>query len=383
MGRRFLEFFAGGGMVRAGLGTGWRCVLANDFSFKKGEAYRQNWGDRQLRVDDVRNIKPDEVPDADLAWASFPCQDLSLAGGGAGLRGERSGTFYPFWDIISALVEQGRAPGVVVLENVAGTLTSHAGADFAAICRSFAEGDFRYGAMIIDAAHFLPHSRPRLFMVAVRGDVHVDPRLTAPEPLHPFHPTSLNRAVERLENELQRPWIWWNLPTPPRRRQAFLDVIEENPAGVEWHTAQETAAIIAMMSPVHLAKLEAAKASGRRMVGGIYRRTRREGDIKLQRAEVRFDDTSGCLRTPAGGSSRQVIMVVEGEHVRTRLISPRETARLMGLPDSYLLPKAYNEAYHLTGDGVAVPVVRHLAKHLLERLVDARPARQRKEACLA
>src|SRR5690606_26919003 len=77
---------------------------------------------------------------------------------------------------------------------------------------------------------------------------------------------------------------------------------------------------------------------------------------------------------PAGGSSRQVIMVVDGDKVRTRLISSRETARLMGLPDSYRLPARYNEAYHLTGDGVAVPVVRHLAAHLFERLIPARTA---------
>src|SRR5690606_20157707 len=103
------------------------------------------------------------------------------------------------------------------------------------------------------------------------------------------------------------------------------------------------------------------------MVGGVYRRTRLdEHGHKVQRAEVRFDEVAGCLRTPAGGSSRQIILVVEGYRVRSRLISARETARLMGLEDSYVLPRNYNEAYHLTGDGVAVPVVRHLAHHVFE-----------------
>ena len=80
---------------------------------------------------------------------------------------------------------------------------------------------------------------------------------------------------------------------------------------------------------------------------------------------------SGCLRTPAGGSSRQVILVVDGPCVKARLISGRETARLMGLPDTYELPKNYNEAYHLTGDGVVVPVVRHLAEHIFEPVLDS------------
>ena len=85
----------------------------------------------------------------------------------------------------------------------------------------------------------------------------------------------------------------------------------------------------------------------------------------MPRAEIRFDGVAGCLRTPGGGSSRQFIMVVEGESVRTRLLSGREAARLMGLPDEYKLPANYNEAYHLMGDGLAVPVVRHLADNLL------------------
>src|SRR5690606_25479198 len=102
------------------------------------------------------------------------------------------------------------------------------------------------------------------------------------------------------------------------------------------------------------------------MVGTVYKRTRPHFDGKIVRAEVRFDDIAGCLRTPTGGSSRQTILVVDGKKVRSRLISARETARLMGLPEDYKLPRAYNESYHLTGDRVAVPVVRLLEQHLFE-----------------
>jgi len=83
----FLEFFAGGGMVPAGLGRNWRCRFANDFDPKKSAAYRRNWRDAVLKTGDVRALTTDDLPGAvDLAWASFPCQDLSLAGGGAGLQ---------------------------------------------------------------------------------------------------------------------------------------------------------------------------------------------------------------------------------------------------------------------------------------------------------
>jgi DNA (cytosine-5)-methyltransferase 1 len=105
------------------------------------------------------------------------------------------------------------------------------------------------------------------------------------------------------------------------------------------------------------------------MAGALYRRTRCEAGKKVQRDEARFDDLAGCLRTPAGGSSRQFVIVVEHGDVRSRLMSARETARLMGLSDDYALPRNYNEAYHLTGDGVVAPVVRHIAAHLVEPLL--------------
>src|SRR5947208_7451855 len=80
----FYEFFAGGGMARAGLANEWTCLLANDIDEKKGASYAANWGDEHLAVRDVAELTIADLPGrADLAWASFPCQDLSLAGNGA------------------------------------------------------------------------------------------------------------------------------------------------------------------------------------------------------------------------------------------------------------------------------------------------------------
>jgi DNA (cytosine-5)-methyltransferase 1 len=368
----FYEFFAGGGMARAGLGSAWTCLFANDFDHKKALTYQANWGTPGvLKIGDVRQITATDLPaHADLVWGSFPCQDLSLAGGGAGLKGERSGTFYPFWDAMKALITDGRAPKVIALENVCGTLTSHDGKDFRAICQTFVDAGYRCGALVIDAVLFVPQSRPRLFVIGIRNDLELDPALFSPGPLEPFHTRGLRSAFGNLPVKAQRSWIWWNVPTPPHRSITFADLVEESPASVPWHTKAETTQLLSMMSSINLAKMEAAKRAGRRMVGGVYKRTRLdEAGIKVQRAEIRFDDVAGCLRTPAGGSSRQVIVVVDGGRVRSRLISDRETARLMGLPDSYKLPRNYNEAYHLTGDGVAVPVVRHLAHHIFEPLL--------------
>lgn len=379
----FYEFFAGGGMARAGLGSGWQCLLANDFDPKKATCYAANWGDDHLRVCDVAALTAADLPGkADLAWASFPCQDLSLAGYGAGLKGERSGAFWPFWELVRALSDERRAPHLIVLENVCGALSSHNGRDFAAIGSALSDGGYRFGAVVIDAVHFLPQSRPRLFIIGAHESLPIPGVLTADGPQDPWHPAALIKAHSALSATAQNCWQWWRLPAPPERKSIFADLVEAEPQGVAWHTAAETKKLLDMMSPLNLAKVEAARKAGRRMVGAVYRRTRAEGPNgqRVQRAEIRFDDVAGCLRTPTGGSSRQILMVIEGGRVRSRLLSPREAARLMGLPDAYVLPANYNEAYHLAGDGVAVPVVRFLAERLLEPLLAAGLAVEKKAA---
>lgn len=362
-------------MARAGLGPGWRCLLANDFDPRKAAAYRENWGEAgEFRLGDVAGLRPEDAPGrADLAWASFPCQDLSVAGAGGGLKGARSGSFHPFWRLIEALGAEGRAPRIVALENVLGTLGSHGGRDFAHLCGALARGGYRFGALAIDAALFLPQSRPRLFLIGARAEIPIPEALLCAEPQDPFHTAPLRRAAAALAPEARRALVWWRPPPPPPRRAVLADLVEDSPQGLSWDAPEATRKLIAMMTEPHRAKIAAALAEGGRRVGTLYKRTRRDPETgaKVQRAEVRFDGLAGCLRTPAGGSSRQTILVIEGGELRSRLLSPRETARLMGLSDAYALPKAQGAAYHLTGDGVAAPVVRHLARHLFEPLLAA------------
>lgn len=243
---KFYEFFAGGGMARAGLGGGWKCEFANDFDRKKGVTYKKNWGDGEMIVDDIRNIGLDDLPGhADLVWGSFPCQDLSLAGGGAGLRGDRSGTFWPFVAQLEELRIAGRAPTVIAVENVVGTLTSHKGADFTAICEALDNLGYRYGAFIADASHFVPQSRPRLFVIAVEKSL--KPLKTGADPMAPWHTAALKKAYSQLPEHLKKSWLWWHMPKPPKREMRFADVIEAKPASVKWHTAAETRALLSMM----------------------------------------------------------------------------------------------------------------------------------------
>lgn len=309
------------------------------------------------------SLLPDQ---AELAWASFPCQDLSLAGNGAGLAGGRSGAFWGFYDIVHRLNLEQRPPRTLVLENVTGLLTSNGGKDFEEICRALKTLGYVFGALCMDAKHFLPQSRPRLFIVALRKDMDLHHLKGLPEPGRVWTSMALERAHRALRPDLKSEWRWWDVPPPPKMREVeLIDIIQEYPNDVAWHTKEETERLISMMSSPNRMRLNAAIASGERRVGTVYRRTRRdETGAKVQRAELRMDGTAGCLRTPGGGSSRQFIVVVEGDSVKSRLLSSREAAGLMGLPKGYELPSNYNEAYHLLGDGLAVSVVRHLGRFL-------------------
>ncbi len=365
----YYDFFAGGGMAGFGLGSGWNCLFANDIDAKKAASYRVNHdGGKELLLKDVAQVTAAEIPGtADLVWASFPCQDLSLAGKGAGLAGKRSGMFKPFWQLVRDLTAEGRGPKMVAVENVYGAITSNGGRDFATLAAAFSGLGYRFGAVVVDAVHFLPQSRPRFFIIGIRGDLRLPEGCLQDQPSPVWHPPALIEGHNLLSASAKARWVWWNLPVPASRNIALADLIEDHPKGVVWHSKAETQYLLDMMTDLNRKKVEAAQLLGTRKVGTIYRRTRLdETGAKRQRAEVRFDDVAGCLRTPAGGSSRQTIMVVEGRKVRSRLLSPREAVSLMGLPPSFILPERYNDAYKLAGDGVAVPVVRHLAAAIFE-----------------
>lgn len=366
------EFFAGGGLARLGLEPDFACVFANDFDPAKAAAYRAAWGEANMRQGDIWSLGAADLPGkAALAWASFPCQDLSLAGARRGLAAPRSGAFWGFHRLIEKLAHEKRAPDVLALENVSGLLSSHGGADFTALVHALDGLGYRVGALEIDAALFTPQSRPRLFIIAARN---APSHLISSGAIEPFHSMALRNVVARLPDNLRKHFVWWRLDTPPKRNTRLADVLEDD--NVVWNSEEQTAKLLSQMSPLQRARVDALSQSGQREVGAVFRRIRIEHGERVQRAEARFDGIAGCLRTPAGGSSRQLLLFVEGDKIRSRLLTPREAARLMGVPDEYPLPASQTAALHLIGDAVCVPVVRWLSQHLLRPLVGAAAARR-------
>jgi DNA (cytosine-5)-methyltransferase 1 len=372
----YLEFFAGGGMVRAGLGGRWKCQFSNDFDPLKVKVYANNWGEAEILEDDIHNVDPEDLGRrADLAWASFPCQDLSTAGNGlgigqaAGANRTRSGTFWAFIDLMKRLKANGRLPRIVVLENVVGLLTINGGEEFKTVILSLDKLGMRAGAVVVDARHFVPQSRPRVFIVAIAKTSTVAGELIRGQPHPIWHPGTLVKAVSKLSPQCREQWIWFNLGAVPELKKTLNKIVKSKPVGVEWHTPAETKRLVSMMSDAHKQKLAEAKRSGKRMVGTLSLRMRPSHGTTVQRTEICFRGLAGCLRTPRGGGSRPRIIVVKGGSVRTRLLAASEAAALMGLKASYQLPNVYEYAFRVVGDGVAVPVVSFIRGKLLTPLL--------------
>jgi DNA (cytosine-5)-methyltransferase 1 len=127
------EFFAGIGLVRMALeAEDWRVLFANDIEPRKKQMYEHHFGSNgEFQCSDIRKIKGAHLPNFQLATASFPCIDLSLAGNRAGLKGKHSSLFWEFARVLKEM--RFRKPEWILLENVAGLLTSHAGQDLAEI----------------------------------------------------------------------------------------------------------------------------------------------------------------------------------------------------------------------------------------------------------
>ena len=354
----FCEFFCGGGMARAGLGAGWACLLANDNDDRKAASYAANWGRSGLVVADIANISAADLPGrADLAHASPPCVGVSLAGGRKGLGPEA----WTFMRLMQEKHVEGRAPRIIMVENVPDLLTSLDGEDFDRVCGAFIDMGYRVGAVVVDAALFVPQSRERLFVIAVRNSVDVPSAIIVDRPGLPFHSEAVVKALRRQKAAP----IWWRLPVPPAHNLTLADILDDR--GMRWDAPAKTAEIIGTMEQPHLDRLDEDKRAGGLLIRSLNSRTR-DG---IPRWESRPDLIANCLRTAGGGSSIQRLLFVDGTSVRTRKISPVEYARAMGLPDSYRLPAGLTAPYNLIGDGVVVPVVRWLAEHILEPILRA------------
>ncbi len=345
-----LDFFAGSGLVSAGLSNEFSTIWANDISAKKAAVFNANNTAAVLQVCPIENVRGDLLPNADMSWGSFPCQDLSLAGDINGLFAPRSGLF---WQWLRVMDEMPIKPPLLVAENVVGLVSAGGGEYYVTLHNELTKRGYRVGAIMLDALHWLPQSRKRIFVIGIKNGVDVS-GLTTDGPIW-CHPTPVVKVAKQVKT-----WIWWKLKEPPTRNVTLDAIIDfDSPCDSPKEESQK----LALIASNKIDEINRLAHHRRRAFTG-YKRTRNHRQV----LEVRTDGVAGCLRTPCGGSSRQILLIAENGHLRTRLLTVREAARLMGAPDTYKIPGSYNDGYMAMGDAVALPVVRFLSESLLAPL---------------
>lgn len=394
---RFYELFAGIGLVREALEPlGWECVYANDFDEKKRAIYSTRFPDHEdLDGRDLWKVNPAELPrPVDLIAASFPCIDLSLAGKREGLAGQHSGAFWAFVRVLKALRASRNEPRGVVIENVTGFLSSNGGEDLRVALRALNNLGYRLDVAQVTAEKFTPQSRPRVFILGLREDA-AKTIMTIPETTTPdAWELAVNSGNDVRPREVRRlmldhsssgqtrlfddgdhaaesfRWGVIPFPEPPGRKLDFAEIVDWEDGS--WWSTERTEKALREMNPLHKARIAEMVQKGGRQAATAYRR-RRNGQSVY---EVRSDGVAGCLRTARGGSSTQIVVVVEGGKVRMRWMSPREYARLQGSKYQEALDTfSVQDLRTAFGDAVCVPAVTWVSKHAFDGIKDTADAR--------
>jgi DNA (cytosine-5)-methyltransferase 1 len=346
------------GLDQAKIDTVW----ANDIDPAKREMYAANFPADEFVLADIRDVEADDVPTADLATASFPCTDLSLAGNRQGL-GERSAPRSSrwestmFWEFARVLRRMGdRRPRVVLCENVLGFANSNGGRDLARAIRTLNRLGYSCDVLMIDARRFVPQSRPRVFIVGASGALALE---GGSRDARPDWTLELGRKHRNLDLHS------FPLPSLPKGPTALAGYIEKVPADdPSWWPADRLRAFLGSLSSVQAARLEMFRSGKGKRWRTAYRRTRYGRAVW----EIRADAIAGCLRTARGGSSKQALVEIDGGDVRVRWMTGREYANLMGAPD-FRLADHDIQVLHGFGDAVCVPVITWLAESYLLPLV--------------
>ena len=366
--KSFADFFAGIGLMRLGLESqGWNCLFANDLDPAKYDMYNGQFkkAEQHYVLRDVHELRAKDVPPVALATASFPCNDLSLAGSREGLRGNNSSAFWGFVNVLGEMME--RRPPIVLIENVPGFLTSHKGQDFEEALLGLNRLGYVVDSFMVDASHFVPQSRERLFVSGVQSD----PVLSMMAEQQGFY-QSVVRPRPLADFMLTHPQIEWSvrsLPDPRDTAKSLCDILEDLPEDApEWWSAARAEYLLNQMSPKHLDIANKMITGDGWSYGTVFRRIRMRDGKKRSMAELRTDGVAGCLRTPRGGSGRQILFQAGHGSYRVRLLTPRECARLMGA-DDYKIAVPLNQALFGFGDAVWVSVIDWIAKHYLNPVI--------------
>jgi len=278
-------------------------------------------------------------------------------------------------EIVKSKKEKGTSPKVVLLENVRGFLTSHKGKDVEQTVKYLSKLGYFVDIIELDAIDFSAQSRPRVFLVAVeealaRKTMNIKSAFQLFDQwwLHfERYPYLRSDKIKKiiLGNESLN-WGLLEIELPSKSTARLVDVIDLGISddSILWWNEERQNHLFHQMSEKHKYILKVMVDGSDYTYGTVFRRMRKGKSM----AELRTDGYAGCLRTPRGGSSKQILIRAGKGCWNVRLLTPREYARLQGVRESFKLPSNPNKGYFAMGDAVCVPVIEFIAQNILNPL---------------
>jgi DNA (cytosine-5)-methyltransferase 1 len=329
---RFIDLFAGIGGLRIPFERlGGSCVFTCEWDAHCTRTYRANFADDHDIRCDIQDVQNSDVPDHDLLLAGFPCQPFSLAGvskknslGRAhGFADETQGTL--FFELVRII--KAKQPRVFLLENVKNLRSHDGGRTYRVITEKLAKLEYQISDRVIDAQHWLPQHRERIFILGFR-----EPVLFGLDDLVlPNHRSTLGSVLHRSDEEPESPYtIRLDGCTVVARKYTLSDHL--------WTYLQNYAT-------KHRAK---GNGFGYSVFG--------ESDVARTLSARYHKDGSE-------------ILLSQGTRRNPRRLTPRECARLMGFDGPgrprFEIPVSDTQAYRQFGNAVAVPVVEAIAEAII------------------
>ena len=322
----FVDLFAGIGGTRLGMeAAGGRCVFTSEWDKYSQLTYKKNHRPDHEINGDIRKIDPLSIPDHDVLVAGFPCQPFSIAGvskknalGRAhGFKCDTQGTL--FFDICRIL--DAKRPAAFVLENVRNLKSHDKGQTFTVIENSLRELGYHFTHRVIDARHWVPQHRERIFIVGFREPTAFSMDLIKV----PEGPAPTLGQILHSEDGTEKPDKDFTVGPKAKVNKKYTLT------PLLWQYLQNYAA--------------KHKAAGNGFGFGLVTKN----DVARTLSARYYKDGSE-------------ILVSRGRNKNPRRLTPRECARLMGFPKDFEISVSDTQAYKQFGNSVVVPVVAAVAK---------------------
>ena len=328
---KFIDLFAGVGGIRLGFqAAGGRCVFTSEWDSYSQKTYQTNYPGEHTINGDITLIGAEDIPDHDVLLAGFPCQPFSIAGVSKknslgrshGFSDETQGTL--FFDV--ARIIEAKRPRAFLLENVKNLMSHDKGRTFDVIKRTLSEElGYHIHCKVIDGAHYVPQHRERIIIVGFREPAAFD-------------------------------WAMLNLP---EKNQVKLQSILHKKDGSEPLLAWDESKYFDHANRCVLAKYTLTDNLWTYLKNYAAKHKEKGNGFGFGMAYPDSVTRTLSARYHKDGSE---ILVYQGTKKNPRRLTPRECARLMGYPDSFLIPVSDTRAYKQFGNSVVVNVMAEVAR---------------------